>query len=264
MAKKSEDNKRERIRRTAPDRDAPHRSGAEHIKRHTRSRNGSKGGTDNQKDSVSESVRQAISNVVQTSTEVIEDQIRAGQVAAERLRDGLANSKELNHDVNMLVENLVATTKDVGATWLDLLSIVVRSIGTQKPKPGNGGPRPMPGPTTEVGTSGSATTISSVTPADPTMSAVPPQIIVKGARVKNVALDLRPPSPRFVPIIHQLMASDPNHSLASVRFEARPDEHRLVLTVTVPRDQPAGTYTGVIVDSTSNEPGGTISVTVAS
>jgi hypothetical protein len=271
MAKKSEKRKGERLRRDDPDRDTPHRSGSDHIKRNARSQNGM--GADGQpgrsKSQVSETVQQAISNMVQLSSSVIEDQIRAGQAAAARLRDGIANSQQLNTDVNALVEGLVATTKDVGATWLDLLSIVVRSIGTTSPGHGGSGGStgtgtPQPPTRTRTGISGGATTISSITPADPASPAEPPQIAVTGSGVKNVTLDLRPPSPRFVPLVRGLMAGDPRHGLTAVRFQLTADRTHLVLTVNVPRGQPAGTYTGVIVDSSTNAPGGMVSVTVGS
>ena len=61
------------------------------------------------------------------------------------MRDGIANSRQLNTDVNLVIDNLVATTKDVGATWLDLLSIMARSI--QSPGAGvPGGPARIPAP----------------------------------------------------------------------------------------------------------------------
>jgi hypothetical protein len=265
MAKRNEGKKGERLHRNDPDRDAPNRSGSEHIKRHARSQNGNGGAGRPDPGLVSEAVQQAISGMVQLSSSVIEEQIRAGQTAAARLRDGIANSKQLNADVNTLVENLVATTKDVGATWLDLLSIVVRSIGTQPPAPGtNGGSNgmgtPHPRTKTRTGSSGGATTISSITVTDPTSPALPPEIAVTGYRVESVTLDLRPPSIRFVPIVGPLLASDPKNSLTAVKFGL--SEGTLVLTVNVPRGQPAGTYTGAIVDSDTNEPGGTVSVTV--
>jgi hypothetical protein len=170
----------------------------------------------------------------------------------ERLRDGIANSKQLNTDVNMLVENLVATTKDVGATWLHLLSIVVRSMGSQPPgdgpphgyarSPGAGTAQATAGTVTQTGTSGSAATISSITPTDPAKPAVPPVIVVKGVRVRSVALDLRPSSLRFVPVVRTLLASDPNRGLTTVKFELSADQTHLILTVNVPRDQPSGIY----------------------
>ena len=59
---------------------------------------------------------------------------------------------------------------------------------------------------TQTGTSSGAITISNVTPADPAIPAEPPQIVVTGNGVKNVTLDLRPPSPRFVPLVRELLA----------------------------------------------------------
>jgi hypothetical protein len=271
MAKKSKGRKGERLRREDPDRVAPHRTGSDHIKRNATSRNAKKGNgpTGRPNSLVSETVQQAISEMVQLSSTVIEEQIRAGQTAAARLRDGIANSKQLNTDVNLLVEGLVATTKDVGATWLDLLLIAVRSIGTKPPDTGGpgsptGGGTTPPTTITRTGTSNGATTISSLTPADPAIPAEPPQIAVTGSRVKSVTLDLRPPSPRFVPLVRELLAGDPKRGLTAVKFQLTADRTHLVLTVNVLRGQPAGTYTGVIVDSSTNEPGGMVSVTVGS
>jgi hypothetical protein len=85
--------------------------------------------------------------------------------------------------------------------------------------------------------------------------------VVKGKKAKSVALDLRPSSPRFVPHIRHLGAKDTKHSLTA-KFTKSPDPLRLVLVVEIPDDQHAGTYTGAVVDSSTNEPGGTISVTV--
>lgn len=263
MAKKATKRTGKRMRRDDPDRKTPDRRASEHVRRNAGSQNG------NSKPRISKSVEQAISGMVQQSSAFIEEQICAGQQAAERLRDGIANSKQLNADINTLVENLVATTKDVGATWLDLISIIIRSIGTQQSNGGgsNGGSTPHvppgPGPTVRrAGVSGGATTASSITPADGTIPGVPPQIVVKGANVKSVILDLRPPSPQFVPFVRELMADDPKRSL-SAKFTVSSDPPRLILTVNVPGDQPPGIYTGAIVDSRTNEAGGTLSVTVA-
>ena len=280
MAKKSTKRKDERLRRDDPERGAPNRSGSDHVKRHAGSGSGKGGGPGNggndgnggngkpnrPKSLISDSVQQAISNMVQLSSAVIEEQIRAGQTAAARLRQGMADSQQLNTDVSALVESLVGTTKDVGATWLELISIVVRSLGTKSPCPGDHAasfatPRPVTITRTAT-SSGGATTMSSVTPADLEIPAEPPQITVTGSGVKNVTLDLRPPSPHFVPMVRELLAGDPRNGLKTVKFQLAPDRTHLVLTVNVPRGLPAGTYTGAIVDSSTNQPGGTVSVTV--
>jgi hypothetical protein len=269
MAKKTSKRTSGRMRREDPERETPDRRASEHIRRNARPQSSGKHGDRDSKPRISKTVEQAISGMVQQSSAFIEEQIRAGQLAAERLRDGIANSRQLKADINTLVENLVATTKDVGATWLDLISIIIRAIGTQ---PSNGGGSsgggtphtpPAPGVTvTRSGTSGGATTLSSTTPANNTIVGVPPQIVVKGVHVKSVVLDLRPRSLRFVPLVQQLIAADLKRSF-SAKFAMSSDSLSLILTVNVPDGQPPGTYTGVIVDSRTNEAGGTLSVTVA-
>jgi hypothetical protein len=273
-APKSNARRNNRLHRAEPARTAPNRSARDHVRRNARSRNDSvrAGRSKQPPESIADTVQQTIAGVVDLGYSVIERQILEGQRAAERLRAGLATSAEFNTDVNNLVEGLVATTRDVGATWLDLLSIVLRSVGPQAPcagaprdfaPPGQTGTRA--GTTTRTSTSGSATTISSITPADPTSPRVPPVIEVRGIRVRRVTLHLQPPSVQFVPFVRSLVASDPQAAaLTGVRFELSADRTHSVLVVDVPPNQPAGTYTGVIVDSSSNEPGGMVSVVVGS
>jgi hypothetical protein len=247
--------RKQRSRRKDPGRKGPYRGASDHI-----NRNG--GGPA----LVSQTVQQAITNMVQMSSTVIEEQIRAGQAAAARMRDGIANSRQLNTDLNLVIDNLVATTKDVGATWLDLLSIVTRSISAQSAGTGAAGGSAgisQPRTITQAGTSGGAATISNITPADATTPAAPPEIVVTGRGAKKVVLDLRPHAPRFVPIVRELLASGQEHRLSGVKFRLNPQK-KLVLTVNIPRGQAAGTYTGVIVDHSTNHPGGTVSVTIGS
>jgi hypothetical protein len=246
----------QRARRKNPGRKNPYRGASEHI-----NRNGDGPAL------VSQTVQKAITNMVQMSSTVIEEQIRAGQAAAARMRDGIANSRQLNTDLNLVIENLVATTKDVGATWLDLLSIVTRSISSQSAGTsaagGFGAGISQPRTITKAGTSGGAATISNITPADAATPAVPPEIVVTGRGAKKVVLDLRPHAPRFVPIVRELLASGQAHRLSGVKFRLNPQK-KLVLTVNISRGQAAGTYTGVIVDHSTNHPGGTVSVTIGS
>src|SRR5437868_1241211 len=110
MAKQHNNQTNKRKQRKDPDRTGPNRRATDHIIRHAKKRDHVKTGAA-PKGQISEGVQQAIANMVQTSSNVIEEQIRAGQAAAERLRLGIANSRQLNADVNMLVENLLATTK---------------------------------------------------------------------------------------------------------------------------------------------------------
>jgi hypothetical protein len=279
MVKKTTKQTGKRMRRDDPDRETADRRASGHIRRNAGSQNGGKrgNGEDDSKRQISDTVQQAISGMVRQSSAFIEEQIRAGQQAAERLRDGIANSKELNTDVNALVEHLVATTKDVGTTWLELISIIVRALGTQPPNGGgsNGGGKPHtpPGPgatVTQSGKSGGATTFSSMTPAESSVAGIPPRIVVNGPNVKSVALDLRPPSLQFVPMVQQLTVGDRDRSAKAksarsidAKFSRSFEAAGIILTVNVPGGMAPGTYTGAVVDSKTNQAGGTLSVTVA-
>lgn len=267
MARKQTNQTDKRQRRKNPDRERPNRRATDYIIRHAKK-------TDDVKTEpihktlISETVEQAIADMVQTGSNVIEEQIRAGQAAAERLRLGIANSRQLNSDINVLMENLLATTRDVGNTWLELVSIVVRAIGAQPPSGGGGGPKHTPhgsGPVTQKGKSGNAVTVSTFTPGDDDIVGVPPQIVVNGAKVTSVSLNLHPATAGFAPLALELFAQDRRSSLSSVKFSQSSDNPpRSILTITVPANQPAGIYAGAVVDSTTNQAGGTLSVTVGS
>jgi hypothetical protein len=270
MAKKttSRQQQTKRMRRGDPERGTADRRATHHIMLMAKKPNGKKTspGPD---PGVSGSVQDAISSMVRKSSAFIEEQILAGQNAAARMRHGMTQTGQLNANINMLAESLVAVTRDIGVTWIELLSMIVRSLDAQAPLPGGPGgggiPHPPPrrgGTVTHTSKSGGAATLSSITAADAEIPVVPPHIVVKGKKAKSVALDLRPSSTRFVPHIRHLVATDPKHSLTA-KFTRSSDPLRLVLVVEVPDSQHPGTYTGAVVDSSTNEPGGTVSVTVA-
>jgi hypothetical protein len=270
MAKKtsSGQSQAERMRRDDPERETADRRATHHIMLMAKKPNGKKTSR-GPKPQVSGSVQQAISSMVRQSSAFIEDQITAGRNAAERMRHGMTNTGQLNANINTLAESLVAVTRDIGVTWLELLSMIVRLIDTQAPPPGGAGgggisraPPRRGGTVTHTAKSGGATTLSSITAADAETPAVPPHIVVRGKKAKSVALDLRPSSARFVPHVRHLLATDRKHSLTA-KFSSSSDPLRLVLVVEVPDGQHPGTYTGAVVDSSTNEPGGTVSVTVA-
>jgi len=267
MAKKAKASETGRIRRKDPARSAPNRSVMDHLRRNSASKdNPRKVATPNTRGLVPEALQQGMADVVKLGYGVIEQQIREGQSAAERLREGITNSKRLNSDVTNLIEGLVATTRDVGATWLDLLAIVVRSLAPQATRAGEP-PSPQDGPAraTTTGKSGAAVTVSSITPADPASPRVPPTIVVSGGKVRTVTLDLHPPSVQFVPFVGPLHAANRKHGvLKGVSFGLSADTTQAVLTVRVRPSQAVGIYSGAIVDSTTKEFGGTVSVTVGS
>jgi hypothetical protein len=263
MAKGNDTKKEKRYGRDEPERKAPNRNPGDYVRRNASSRNDDERRYAEPKTLVGESVQNVINDMVQLSSSVIEEQIRAGQAAASRMRDNFSGSDKLNGEMSNMVNSLAAATKDIGNAWVELISIIITAIGTKPPPGGRPTPTgPNPPPTrTWSGSSGGAQTTCHLTPADPQSQAEPPEIAVTGSGAKNVTLDLRPPATRFVPVVHPLLTSDLKNRIDDAKFSLNAQK-KLVLTVNIPRGQPPGTYTGAVVDSTTSKSGGTVSVTV--
>ncbi len=86
---------------------------------------------------------------------------------------------------------------------------------------------------------------------------------IRCSRRTQVTLDLRGHSAGGLPRVHALHAADPTlPPLTDVRFTIDPAQPEPVLQLVIADDQPAATYTGVVVDGSSNEPRGTLSIRV--
>ena len=90
------------------------------------------------------------------------------------------------------------------------------------------------------------------------------KIAVAAAQPVEVTLDLRPDATGLQLIVHALRAVDPQKArLSDVGFRPAADGQPPTLWITVPQGQPAGVYSGVIVDEQSSRPVGTLSVRIA-
>jgi hypothetical protein len=172
-----------------------------------------------------------IGNAVNLGYRVIEEHLLQGRRAAERLREGSYNSTDMEEDVRTVVDRVMRVTREAAVAWLDLL-------------------------------------------AAPTLARTPPgmarpgrliSVEVQSTRRAQVTLDFNPASYSFVPLVQALHPTAPGPRAAiDVSFMVSGDDARCVLTITVSDDVPPGTYTGVVLDSTTLEPGGTLCVRILS
>jgi hypothetical protein len=175
-----------------------------------------------------------IGDAVSRGYKVIEDQILQGRDAAERFRAGTYNSADAEADVKKLVNRVLDLVKELGTAGFDLAAAAVRS--------------------------------PSDTPRDPNSAPSPSQnsdvaIETYSTRRVKVICKLNPPSARFVPSVPALHSNDPNvPPLKTIRFDVQ--DARPVLLVNISDDQPLGTYAGAIVDMSTNEAGGFVSVSI--
>lgn len=172
---------------------------------------------------------------VQLGYRIIDEHILQGHHAAQQLRSGHAGPADSGKNVETLVGRALDLTKDLGALWLDAVELLVKNSGR-----GDGAAEPeAAGAGLQVGVE-----------------------IVSSRRVQ-VNLNLPPRRRHHVPRVHALHAADPAcPPLAGVSLRATADASGSVLHVEVPDHQPAGLYSGVVVDRDTNEPLGTVSIRI--
>ncbi|HEY2255584.1 MAG TPA: hypothetical protein VGI11_08095 [Variovorax sp.] len=192
----------------------------------------------------------SVAHGVRLGYKVIEEQILQGQRLAQRLGKATAGfgAGTGSGEVNVLIERVLSLYKDVGKLCVDAVESVARNPALRSgfaraassvatPAPGGRGPAAEPAAGTRFA------------------------IEVASRRRAQVRLDLGLSPGSFVPRVHALHAADPSMpALTTVSFDLDPALPEPMLRIEVPDAQPAATYTGVVVDSASNEPRGTVSV----
>lgn len=173
-----------------------------------------------------------IAGAVDLGYQVIDEQMQQGQATARRLRQGSYTPEAIEGDVRALVDNLFRITKGAIEAWAQLL----------------GAPRGGQGPRRSEFVGRGAFSFH-----------------VKGARRAHVTLNMRPSSARFVPVISELKSATPGkRSLTGAKFKVHQDRQSGALVIDLPDDLEPGVYMGDVVDSFTNEHGGTISVRIDS
>jgi hypothetical protein len=193
----------------------------------------------------------AVAHGVRLGYKVIEEQILQGQQLAQRLGKpaGSLGASTGSTEVTVLIERVLSLYKDVGKLCVDAVETVARSPAirsgfarwSQAPQPPYAphGPGAAPGP----------------------IEGARFAVEVASRRRAQVTLDLHLSATLFVPRVHALHAADPSiPPLTTVSFDLDPALPEPMLRIDVPDMQPAATYTGVVVDSASNAPRGTVSV----
>jgi hypothetical protein len=213
---------------------------------------------------------------VRLGYQVIEEQILQGQKLAQRLGRKAARavgagpaaapaaSSEVQAgagEVGELVDRVVHLYKDLGALCVDAVEALARNpvlrAGVARLNPSAGAPAPSaPAATT---TAAGAAALDPAAPAANGSGGF--ALDIRCSRRTLVTLDLRGRSGAGVPRVHALHAADPAlPPLTDVRFIVDAARLEPVLNLVIADDQPASTYTGVVVDGHTNEPRGTLSV----
>src|SRR5215831_3680173 len=233
--------KHERIRRPDPERTEPKRDSAAYFFNAVTG-NGPKSkqpknGVENPDDAVAHGVR--------LGYQVVEEQIREGQRLAERLRQA-ADLKGVTESEGLgpLVGRALNVYKDLGALCIDAVEALVRSPALLS--------RVLQSKT-EIEQRSDAG-VNEVCAVE-INSSHRTQVTLKLARVSRTSL----------PHVHALHAPDPAiPPLTNVRFSMEHATGVAMLHVDISAMQSPATYTGVVVDRTTNEPCGTVCIRLIS
>jgi len=228
----------ERIHRPDPERTEPKRDSAAYFFNAVsasgpKSKAQPKNGAEKSDDAVAHGVR--------LGYQVVEEQIREGQRLAQRLHQaadlkGVTESEGLSP----LVGRALNVYKDLGALCVDAVEALARSPALLS--------RVLRSKTEiEQGADLSTNEVC----VFEVSSSYRTQVMLKLARASRTLL----------PHVHALHAPDPAiPPLTSVRFSMEPATGVAMLHVDIPDRQSPATYTGVVVDRTTNEPCGTLCI----
>ena len=188
-----------------------------------------------------------IGHAVDAAYRVVEENIEEGRLAAERLRGAGRSATEGTHGARALAGRLMHMTRELGGAWVDLMvalvnepevrAVVDRMTAHDRAQPG-AAPSSAP-PTTSV-----TYRVSSRKAVEVTLS----PLTAPGPGVCTAIAGL-----------HALDAATP--AINEVALARRPDG-ALELAIAIPDGQPADTYWGTLVDVTSRQPIGTLTVRV--
>jgi hypothetical protein len=190
------------------------------------------------------SLGDVVSRSVELGYRVVDEYVRQGQAAAQRMGERPFRPERAVQDVQQLTARMVQHASDFMRLWFEVVQLAT-----------TGGERRQ---TAESeGTAGPPAAVD---------EGRAPRIRVELAstRQAEVSLELRPDAGAGPLVVQSLRASEPDKPrLSDVAVHATPGDDTLLLRVGVPADHPAGVYNGLIVDERTSRPVGTVSVRLA-
>jgi len=206
------------------------------------------------------SLNDVVSRSVDLGYRVVDEYIRRGQQAARRISERSYDVQAITGDVQDLGVRTLQYASDFAALWLDLLQRAATDSALLRPQAAADSAK-------APAASDGAREHSAPAAPGPATEHVQPvrvKIEVAAAQPTEVTLDLRPDATDRQLIVHALRAVDPDKPrLSDVGIRPGADGEPATLWVRVPPGQPAGVYSGVIVDQQSSRPVGTLSLRIA-
>ena len=199
-----------------------------------------------------------VSRSVDLGYRVVDEYLRRGQAAAKRVGERSYDVQAATSDFQDLAMRTAQYASEFAAVWFDLVQRAAANSGLLRSQPGA-----PDGTASDPGAARAEAPRESAAAAVDTARARV-KIEVASTQPAEVTLDLRAEAMCRQLIVHALRAVDPEKPrLTEVGVRGGADGQPPSVWIRVPAGQPAGVYSGVIVDAQSSRPVGTLSVRVA-
>jgi hypothetical protein len=204
-----------------------------------------------------------VARAVELGYRVIDEYIRQGQKAAQRLSNRSWTPETALRDSQDLTARMTRHASDLVGLWLDVfdtsnLTGALRAT-MQPPDTANGPADEAPQSSARAGD------VSSPAPAGSATGRTRIAIDIASERPAEVAVDLRSEDMMRKLVVHSLRAVEPEKPrITEVSIEPATLQAPARLRIRVPADQPAGTYNALVIDEATSRPVGSVSLRVAS
>ena len=206
-----------------------------------------------------------VARAVELGYRVIDEYIRQGQKAAQRLSTRTWSPETALRDTQDLTARMTRHASDLVGLWVDLLdtsnmtgawrattfpwtadpSATAAASAARGPSDENGSPPPAASPA----------------PAGRTRIAIE----IASDRPAEVAVDLRSEDTTRKLVVHSLRAVEPEKPrITEIAIEPATPQSPARLRIRVPSEQPAGTYNALVIDEATSRPVGSVSLRISS
>jgi len=194
-----------------------------------------------------------VSRAVELGYRVIDEYIRQGQTAARRFSEGGLSVGGVTAGWQDAATRMAQLTGEWMGLWIELAQ---RAAGASGLSDGMFTPR-------QPGGAGEARESERNEPGQATSAGASVRLRVKSLQPVEVAVDIRPDCVHVPLVVHSLRAVDSTlPRIDDVAFSPATASSAAVLSIHLPPDQPRATYSAVLIDTRTNRPAGTVSVTV--
>ena len=195
---------------------------------------------------------ETVSRGVKLGYEVIEEHLRQGQKVAQMLGDSTSGRKTVEGNIHAMAERIFRYSADLGSLWVDFIDSVV------------GSPEAVRDLASMFASNEKFEKQKSEEVQPNGRESRPACVEVVSARPARVTLDMRPESTGRRLIVHDLRAAGSDiPPLTGIRFVTGRADALPYFYISVPAQQPVGSYHGVVLDQDSGQVCGTLSVRIS-